>query len=261
MPDNVDLGFAAKLPPRRVIELFEAKGYAISWNWWDVWEAAHARAFTVTKAVQRDVLESIRTALGQALAEGQTRRQFARKLEPLLHSLGWWGRKVVVAPDGGAEVVRLGSPHRLRTIFDSNMRSTFGAARRRQQIENTGSRPFWQYDARNDDRVRPSHAAMDGMVFRQDDPIWSTHYPPNGWNCRCRVRALTADQVRRKGLRVRDAAGSLTTVQQRVGVDKRTGEVIERPGTAYRFRSADGVTHTMAPDPGWGTAPQGLEGG
>ena len=41
--------------------------------------------------------------------------------------------KIVVDPDGGAERVQLGSPHRLRTIFDSNMRSTFGAARQRHQ--------------------------------------------------------------------------------------------------------------------------------
>ena len=130
--------------------------------------------------MQADVLESIRGALDEALADGQTRRQFARDLEPRLRALGWWGRQVVVGPDGGAEKVQLGSPHRLRTIFDSNMRSTFGAARQRQQVENSDSRPFWMYDARNDGRVRPSHAAMDGQVFRSDDPIWQTHYPPNG---------------------------------------------------------------------------------
>ena len=256
-PNAIDIGFAAKLPPEKAIEFFAAKGYAISWNWWEVWESAHARAFTVAKAVQSDVLESIRGALDKALADGQTRREFARQLEPTLQKLGWWGRKVVVDPDGGAEVVQLGSPHRLRTIFDSNMRSTFGAARQRQQTENAGSRPFWMYDARNDGRVRPSHAAMDGQVFRSDDPIWRTHYPPNGWNCRCRVRALTAAQVRARGQRVSDSAGALETVQQEVGVDKRTGEVITKPGTAYRFR-AGGEAHVLTPDPGWGAAPRGL---
>ena len=259
MPDeDIDLGYAAKLRPQEAIEFFAAKGYATSWNWWEVWESAHARAFTVAKAVQSDVLESIRGALDKALAEGQTRREFARQLEPTLQKLGWWGRKVVVDPEGGAEVVQLGSPHRLRTIFDSNMRSTFGAARQRQQMENAGSRPFWMYDARNDGRVRPSHAAMDGQVFRSDDPIWKTHYPPNGWNCRCRVRALTAAQVRGRGLQVHDSAGALNTVQQEVGLDKRTGAVITRPGTAYRFRGVDGDMHTLTPDPGWGSAPRGL---
>ena len=258
MPPRFDLGFAAKLPPREAIAFFEAKGYAISWDWWEVWESAHARAFTVAKAVQRDVLGSIRGALDKALASGQTRRQFAREMEPTLRRLGWWGRQVVVGPDGGAEVVQLGSPYRLQTIFDSNMRSTFGAARQRQQVENARSRPYWAYDARNDDRVRPAHAAMDGLVFRHDDPIWASHYPPNGWNCRCRVRALTELQVRQRGLQVRSSEGALREVQQQVGVDKRTGELIERPGTEYRFVGRDGKPHAMAPDAGWGSAPEGI---
>jgi len=255
VPDDIDLGFAAGLPPREAIAFLKAKGYAASWNWWEVWESAHARAFTVAKAMQSDVLVSIREALDVALSKGTTRREFARELEPTLRKLGWWGRQVIVSPDGGAERVQLGSPHRLRTIFDSNMRSTFGAARQGQQEVNAESRPFWMYDSRNDSRVRPSHAAMDGQVFRHDDPIWQSHYPPNGWNCRCRVRALTAAQVRSRGLRVRDSAGALTSAPQKVGVDKRTGEVIERPGTAYRFRGVDGEMHTMLPDAGWGSAP------
>ena len=255
MPDDIDLGFAAGLPPREAIAFLKAKGYAVSWNWWEVWESAHARAFTVAKAMQSDVLVSIREALDVALAKGTTRREFARELEPTLRKLGWWGRQIVVGPDGGVERVQLGSPHRLRTIFDSNMRSTFGAARQGQQEVNAESRPFWMYDSRNDSRVRPSHAAMDGQVFRHDDPIWQTHYPPNGWNCRCRVRALTPAQVRARGLRVRDSAGALETVDQEVGVDKRTGEVITREGTAYRFRDAAGQMHTVLPDAGWGAAP------
>ena len=120
------------------------------------------------------------------------------------------------------------------------MRSTFGAARQRQQMVNTESRPFWQYDARNDSRVRPSHAAMDGMVFPADDPIWASHHPPNRWNCRCRVRALTPEQVQARGLRVRSSEGALEEVEQEVGVDRRTGEVVNRPGTAYRFQTATG---------------------
>ena len=258
MPDDIDLGYAAGLAPLDAIAFFNAKGYAVSWNWWEVWESAHARAFTVAKAAQADVLESIRERLNQAITAGRTRREFAESLEPTLQKLGWWGRRIVVSPDGGAEKVQLGSPHRLRTIYDSNMRSTFGAARQRHQVENAESRPFWMYDARNDGRVRPSHAAMDGRVFRADDPIWQTHYPPNGWNCRCRVRALTPAQVRARGLRVSDSAGALEAVQQEVGVDKRTGEVITRPGTAYRLRDAAGQVHVLTPDAGWGSSPRGL---
>ena len=250
---DVDLGFAVRQPPREAVEYFRAKGYEVSWNWWETWEAAHARAFTVAKATRLDVLSSIRGALDRALAQGRTRREFVRDLEPTLTRLGWWGRRFVSGPEG-LEEAHLGSPRRLRTIYDTNMRTAYGAARYRQQADNADSRPYWQYDARNDDRVRPSHAALDGAIFRHDDPIWRTHYPPNGWNCRCRVRALTAAQVRARGVRVSDSRGRLRQVQQEVGIDKRTGEIIERPGTAYRFRSG-GEDHVLLPDAGWSYNP------
>ncbi|MFB9086086.1 phage minor head protein [Erwinia tracheiphila] len=59
--------------------------------------------------------------------------------------------------------------------------------------------PYWQYLAILDGNTRKSHAAMHGRVFRFDDPIWDTFYPPNDWGCRCRVRTLTAAQVKTYG--------------------------------------------------------------
>jgi len=40
------------------------------------------------------------------------------------------------------------------------------------------------------------------MVLRADSSWWDTCYPPNGWNCGCKVVALTEGQVRRGGLPV-----------------------------------------------------------
>ena len=51
------------------------------------------------------------------------------------------------------------------------------------------------YDAVNDDRTRPAHAAMDGKVARHDDPFWLVWPPANGHNCRCKRVALTPDQA------------------------------------------------------------------
>ena len=255
MPNQVDLGFAATREPRAVVEYFRAKGYNITWDWHEAWEVAHARAFTVAKAVRLDVLSGIRQELDKAIAKGTTRRQFVRGLEPRLRRLGWWGRQMVGQPGGPGHVVQLGSPHRLRTIFDTNVRTAYAAARYRQQSDNAASRPFWMYSARRDGRTRPSHAALDGRVFPHDDPFWTTHYPPNGWNCRCRVRPLTAKQVEQRGIRPSSSRGQLTQVQQRAGVDKQTGEIIERPGIAYRFRDAAGKEHVLLPDPGWSYNP------
>lgn len=50
-----------------------------------------------------------------------------------------------------------------------------------------GDRYNLQYRTQNDDRVRPEHAALDGVTLPPSDPFWEEYYPPNGWNCRCTV--------------------------------------------------------------------------
>jgi len=81
------------------------------------------------------------------------------------------------------------------------------AARRQQQEANVDSRPYWMYVAIIDPSTRPEHAAMNGRVFRYDDPIWQTHYPPLGPGCRCRVRALTESQVKARNITVESSVG------------------------------------------------------
>ena len=52
------------------------------------------------------------------------------------------------------------------------------------------------------------------------------------------------------GLTVESSAGKLHQVTQRVGVDRRTGEIVERPAVQFR----DGGDR-MTPDPGWNYNP------
>ena len=47
--------------------------------------------------------------------------------------------------------------------------------------------PFLRYDTVGDQRVRDDHKELDGIIRPVNDPFWETHYPPNGWNCRCTV--------------------------------------------------------------------------
>ena len=100
MADAADLGLAVKLPPRRAIAYFKAKGYTVSWNWWDTWGEAHAKSFTVAKAGKLDVLQSIGGALAAHLDKGGVERTFIKTMEPVLKRLGWWGRQFVVNARG-----------------------------------------------------------------------------------------------------------------------------------------------------------------
>lgn len=70
--------------------------------------------------------------------------------------------------------------------------------------------PAWQYMTRNDSHVRPEHERLDGKIFLRDNPIWREIFPPNGWNCRCYVIPLMADEIAGKPL-----TGELMTAQER----------------------------------------------
>lgn len=201
------------VPPEVAMEFLRRKGFALSWNWWDVWTLEHERAFTVAHLLKADLLADIRVQVQRALDEGISLGEFKEKLIPRLQARGWWGRVTEVSPKTNLpEAYEAGSPWRLNTIFRTNAAVAYARGRYEQQAANVDVAPFWMYDAVNDERTRESHAALDGKVFRADDPIWETLYPPNDWNCRCVVIALSLEQVRGLGKTVErgtDASGRI----------------------------------------------------
>jgi len=198
MPDIPNIGFAVTLKPQAAIDYFKRKGYAISFRWDDMWAEAHAHAFTVAGAMRGDVLASIRGAIDQAQSEGQTFRDFKKNLKPTLKKLGWWGRGEIIDDKTGEVRTINVTPHRLHTIYQTNMQTSYMAGRYKFQIEDD-SRPFWEYIAVMDAATRPSHAARNGTILAKDDPWWDTNYPPNGWGCRCRVDTLSRRALDRRG--------------------------------------------------------------
>lgn len=59
-----------------------------------------------------------------------------------------------------------------------------------EQFQQDGDRYYLQYRTAHDDKVRPEHAALEGVTLPMSDPFWETYYPPNGWNCRCTVQQV-----------------------------------------------------------------------
>lgn len=55
--------------------------------------------------------------------------------------------------------------------------------------------PYWKYTAVMDDKTRPEHAALNGLILPANDPRWQSIWPPNGWKCRCYVIPLMAHEV------------------------------------------------------------------
>lgn len=249
MPDKVELSAAFGLPPEKAIEYFQSKGYAITWSWKDLWQEAQAKSFTVAKVLNTDILSDIRGALDDALNNGTTLRDFEKKLTPILQTKGWWGKtEYTDTTTGEVSQAQLGSPRRLKTIYQTNLQTAYMAGRYKSMMESTDSHPYWMYVAVLDGRTRPMHRAMNGRVFRYDDELWGAMYPPNGFNCRCRVRPLTAAAVEREGATVESSADRLIDHEIRMK-DGTTAQV-----KALRIK-VDGQDKLFAPDAGWSYNP------
>ena len=65
-------------------------------------------------------------------------------------------------------------------------------AARWEEFARDGDDYLLQYRTAGDGKVRPEHAALNGVTLPTSDTFWDEYYPPNGWNCRC-----TAVQVRK----------------------------------------------------------------
>ena len=179
---------------------------------------ARQRAFTVAGITRLDILQDMLDELTQAIAEGRTAQDFKKNIRERMKDKGWQGL----------------TPYRLDTIFRTNVQTAYQVGRYQQMTapEVVDSRPYWMYDAVNDGGTRPSHRAMDGMVWRYDDPIWDTWYPPNGFRCRCKVIALSPEAVARRGLKI--AEGNLPET-----VDKGTGEILQmEPDKGFKTNPA-----------------------
>ena len=199
--ETPDLVYALGLPPRDAVAYLESKGITPTRHWYDIWQEAQAKTVTVSGMARLDLLEDVKKGLVDAVKNGKTERMFIDDLAPILRAKGWTGKRQNINPKTG-EVTEKGPdlPARLSLIFFQNVQSAYMYGRYRAMLANAEERPWWMYIAVLDSRTRPHHRALHRKVFRYDDPFWKTHYPPNGWRCRCRTRALSDVQLEREGL-------------------------------------------------------------
>ncbi|MCG8635438.1 MAG: hypothetical protein MI863_16515 [Desulfobacterales bacterium] len=206
--------------PEEVLEYFRAKGWKIGFDYRDVWQAEHAHAFTVAKVTELDLLEDIREAVDQAMENGETFARFRKQLEPLLREKGWWGIKEMTDPVTGETVAaRLGSPRRLKTIYRVNMKTARAAGQWDRAQRTKAVRPYLLYSLGPSRVHRKKHLAWNQLLLPIDHDFWLTHYPPNGWGCKCRVRQISKTEAKRLG-----GVSEEPVIRMRKWKNKRTGE-------------------------------------
>jgi len=193
---DVKVGTALRMPPKRAIKYFESKGNKITWDWREQLKMNNHLAFTVAKVGKMDILQEMRGEIKKALDNGIPFKQFKKELQPRLARMGWAPREKR-APDG--KLIQLGAPARLSIIYETNMQSSYNAGRYQAFMDNKKNRPYLLYVAVVDDSTRPAHLDLNGQLHPVDSKFWDSYTPPNGYRCRCRIRALSEKQAERKG--------------------------------------------------------------
>jgi SPP1 gp7 family putative phage head morphogenesis protein len=193
---------------REAIAFLQGKLPEASVAWDDLAGPVHSKVFTVAGATTADLARDLQQSLVKGLASGTTITQFRKDFDKAVQDYGWTykGKR----------------GWRTAVIFDANMRSAHMAGRWQQLQANKDRRPYLQYRTAGDAKVRPQHRQWNGLIFHIDDPFWQIHYPPNGWGCRCTVRAYGQADLAAKNLRVAEPY----KVQMR-NVVNRDGEITD----------------------------------
>lgn len=140
-------------------------------------------AFTVAGQMTEQSIAAVRDRIAENVREGGTLRDFQGFMASL--------------PDNVL------SPAQVEAVYRTQTGAAYSAGQRAilDHPLISGEFPYLLWTATHDSRVRPEHLAMEkhgqngSAVYRRDDPIWDTLYPPAGWNCRCMVIPLTVEDA------------------------------------------------------------------
>lgn len=189
MPNNINFDFSLK--PEQAIDFLLSKGLRVTWDWREMFRSDHDFAFTVAKEQRLSVLQYVKDALMLALEEGITYADFQEVVTQSIQEQ-WEG-------------------YRLDNIFRTNVLSAYQAGHYQAITDKDvlEQRPYWQYISIDDHRVRPEHHEWGhpggrsyGITLPATDPWWNTHFPLNGFRCRCSVRTLSESEMQRFGYEI-----------------------------------------------------------
>ncbi|WP_417656180.1 phage minor head protein [Pseudidiomarina aestuarii] len=195
------------LPFEEAIAYFRRKLNIPTERWADLWAQAHDRGFMVAGAMKNDLLNDFRSAVDEAIANGRSISWFKREFNDIVARHGW-------SHTGNAD-------WRARVIYNTNVRQSYNAGR----YEQLQRFPYWEY--RHGDSLVPRelHLKWDSLVLHKDDPWWQTHFPTNGYGCKCKVFGRSEREMERRGL----TPDSAPNDGRYEWTDKVTGEVFDLP--------------------------------
>jgi uncharacterized protein with gpF-like domain len=224
MPEVTPFG----VDPLEAIDFLRNKLRVPTKTWTDIWHEMHSAAFVVAGAQSDALIKDFQEAVVRAIAEGRTLADFRGDFDRIVSEHGWSYN---------------GSPGwRSKVIFQTNLRTAYAAGRWEQIQRVKEQRPYLRYvhvdPNLGDPDSRPEHAGWHDTVLPADDPWWLTHFPPNGWGCRCSVQSLNQRDLTRYGLAVAEAAPPVDMVERVINTGEGQRKIMVPkgidPGFGYR---------------------------
>jgi hypothetical protein len=182
---GIDLTF--NQPFAEAVAFFRGKINIPTARWDDLWQGQHAKGFMIAGATKAELLSDFRAAVDKALSEGTTLATFRKDFDQIVAKHGW-------SYNGSRN-------WRSEVIYRTNIRTAYQAGRWTQLTDPDllKLKPYLEYRHGDSREPRLQHLAWDGLTLPASDPWWNTHYPPNGWGCKCKVFAAGEQDLKRAG--------------------------------------------------------------
>ena len=164
MPKKIDDFLAEPVPFEEAAQLIADKPAMTRELFDDLLPELKASAFVISKVEDLDVVRAVRDRISESpfLNTEDDPEAAERRAELLLRAHGF---------------------------------AAYSAANWRSLEENKDIFPWRKYQTAQDDRVRGSHAALDGLILPADSPFWIDHTPPWEFGCRCDVVGMMDEEV------------------------------------------------------------------
>lgn len=212
------------LPFSQAIKYFRDKVNLPTQSWTDLWAGMHTQAFVIAGIAKNDLLTDMRNAVDKAISTGTTLETFRKDFDQIVAKHGWnykgergW---------------------RTAVIYNTNLSTAYHASHWKAQTDPDvlSVRPYLRYMPSSSFSKRPDHVQWYNLVLLATDPFWKTHYPPNGWGCKCGATNISQSELDRLKERETDVKTEAPPITYYEWANPKTGEVIQVP---------------LGIDPGW----------
>lgn len=207
----------------------------------DIRASEHDHGFIVAGATKADLVNDFMKSIQKTIDEGKSINWFRENFNEITQKHGWTGWT--------GEDSKAGKAWRTKTIFTTNMKTSYAAGRDEQLSDPDilTERPYLRYVHSGSRNPRQEHLKWHNLILPADDPFWSTNRPPNGYGCDCDVESVSEAELKKYGKTKHDNSPKIKT---RLYTNPTTGEQTQVP---------EGIDPSFAYRPGKSAAETALQ--